>query len=345
MAKRMPLPEDYSQPETPMPGFAGVVSRIPKAPPRETVSSPEHDVASAEASPNAPVSSHPAPLAPGSKILGREMALIDVNLVDPNPLAPREVYTAEMIKARADALRTQGQHDPIHIIPNPEADGRYIIADGWTRIQACREHLVLPNLLAEIHRGMSVEEAAWFGYRQNEEREQHCDLDRAMFYEKMIAAGTPASKLATMVGLNKSTMSTYRAFAKLPENVLDIVKTDTKRFTAYPVSYIQRVSEKLGATHGARLAAEFASNGQSHTWLVTKANTLLEPKKKKATNPSINVRYRNGYYKNQGQNFSVSLTVPEEKLETFKSQLEALLETVADTSYIDGAARQENFPL
>lgn len=340
------MPGGYSQPDTPMPGFAGVVSKIPKGTSRNTVPPIDYDVtATTEAQQDIPSSSQPAIVTVGNNVIDREMAVIDVNLVDPNPLAPREVYTAEMIKARAEALRTQGQHDAIHVIPNPDVIGRYIIADGWTRIQACREHLVLPNLLAEIHRGMSIEEAAWFGYRQNEEREQHCDLDRAMFYEKMIAAGTPASKLATMVGLNKSTMSTYRAFSKLPDNVMDIVKTDTKRFSAYPVSYIQRVCEKLGGTHGARLAAEFASNGQSHTWLVTKVNTLLEPKKKKAANPSINVRYRNGYYKNQGQNFSVSLTVPEDKLETFKAQLEALLETVADTSYIDGAERQESLPL
>ena len=57
----------------------------------------------------------------------RNLTMLGVHLIDPNPLAPREIYTPEMILNRAEDLRAQGQHDPIHVIPNPNATGRFII--------------------------------------------------------------------------------------------------------------------------------------------------------------------------------------------------------------------------
>lgn len=336
MVKRMPLPEDLStvSAPSPMPGFAGVISKIPKPPPRREVALTD-ELALLDQGPAAPPTFTIDEKTEPQKVSGRQLLQLDVKLIDPNPFAPREVYTPAMIKARADALRTQGQHDPIHVIPNAEAEGRFIICDGWTRVQACLQHKILDSLLAEVHAGLSLKESAWFGYQQNEEREQHCDLDRAMFYEKMIKAGMSATQLAAKVGLSKAAMSTYRAFAKLPEDVMEIVRLDTRRFSAYPVSYIQRVCDRLGALQGVRLAVEFSTNGQSHTWLVNRANTLLDPKKRNSPLPSVSVRYRNGFYKNQGQNFSISLCVADDKVEQFRAGIEALLATVADTSCDD----------
>ena len=55
---------------------------------------------------------------------------------------------------------------------------------------------LLDTLLAEIHEGLSLREAAWFGYEQNEGREQQSDYDRAMFHEKLLADGETAEELA-----------------------------------------------------------------------------------------------------------------------------------------------------
>ena len=150
---------------------------------------------------------------------GRNLAMIEVHLIDPNPLAPREVYTPEMILQRAEDLRSQGQHDPIHVIPNPDAAGRFIICDGWTRVQACREHKVFGALLAEIHSNLGMQESAWFGYEQNEGRSQHCDLDRAMFYEKLIASGETPAEVARNAEISKTQLTFYRAYSKLPPDV------------------------------------------------------------------------------------------------------------------------------
>ena len=263
-------------------------------------------------------------------ITGRNLRMIRVDLIDPNPLAPREVYTPQMIKDRAEALRTQGQHDPIHVIPNENADGRYIISDGWTRVQACLEHKVLDELLAEVHENLSLEESAWFGYQQNEERQQQCDLDRALFFEKLISAGESATEVAKRAKVSKTQMTFYRAFAKLPPDVMDIIRNDPERFGASSAYQISKVADKVGVRQAVRLAVKFAEDGHPYAWLVNQAQLLLNPSDHKAPAPSKQVRFGNGFYKQRGDLFEVSIAVSADKRAGFAQALEALLSTVAE---------------
>lgn len=260
----------------------------------------------------------------------RNLCLIPIALIDANPLAPREVYTPQMIKDRAEALRTQGQHDPIHVIPNPDIDGRFIIADGWTRVQACLEHKVLDELLAEIHDHLTIQQAAWFGYQQNEEREQHCDLDRAMFYEKLIASGESAAEVARKAGVSRAQMTYYRSFSKLPADVIEIIKNDPKRFGASAAYQLSKVADKVGRKQAVRLAVKFTEENHPYAWIVNQAQALMEPKANKQPLASKQVRYNNGYYKQRGDAFEIIITVDPAKRAKFASELEALLATVAE---------------
>lgn len=261
---------------------------------------------------------------------GRDMRIISVDLIDVNPLAPREIYTPAMISDRAENLRTQKQHDPIHVIPNPEAPGRFIIADGWTRVQACRIHGVLPALLAEVHHHLTVREAAWFGYEQNEGREGHCDLDRAQFYEKMINDGDTPTEIARRTNLSKSLLSFYRSYAKLPEDVLEIVREHPNKFSANVAYHLAKVFEKCGAKKAVALASKFAAEEQTVRWLINQAQSFISPSNHKTIAPMKHIRYGNGYYKQRGDGFEVSIhSVPAEKREQFAEALEELLDTVA----------------
>lgn len=264
---------------------------------------------------------------PGS--IERTLRQIPVALIDPNPLAPREVYTPQMIKDRAEALRTQGQHDPIHVIPNPGHEGRFIICDGWTRVQACLEHKVLDELLAEIHEDLTIEESAWFGYQQNEERQQQCDLDRALFFEKLIGAGESATEIAKRARISKTQMTFFRAFAKLPADVMDIVKTTPDRFGASSAYQISKVADRVGVRQAVRLAVKFAEERHPYTWLVNQAQLLVNPSEHKTPPPSKQVRFGNGFYKQRGDFFEVSIEVSADKRADFAHALEALLSTVA----------------
>jgi ParB family chromosome partitioning protein len=269
-------------------------------------------------------------VAPDAFNFGRNLQSISIQLIDPNPLAPREVYTSEMILSRADDLRAQGQHDPIHVIPNPDALGRFIICDGWTRVQACREHKVFDSLLAEIHNELSLEESAWFGYEQNECRAMHCDLDRAMFYEKLIAAGESAVEIARRAKLSKTMMSFYRAYAKLPEDVMEIVRQNPGKFGANAAYQLHKLHEKCGIRKVVALAGKYAGEDQTVRWLTNQAQALLNPIASKSITPAKQIRYSNGYYKQRGNTFEVSIAVPGDKQVEFSIALEKLLDTVAE---------------
>ena len=260
---------------------------------------------------------------------GRNLAMIEVHLIDPNPLAPREVYTPEMILQRAEDLRSQGQHDPIHVIPNPDAAGRFIICDGWTRVQACREHKVFGALLAEIHSNLGMQESAWFGYEQNEGRSQHCDLDRAMFYEKLIAAGESAAEIARRAKLSKTMMTFYRAYSKLPEDVLDIVRQHPHKFGATEAYQLSKLHDKAGIRKAVALASKYASEDQTQRWLTNQVQAILNPVTQKAKTSGKTIRYANGIYKQRGDVFELVISVSAEQREIFAQGLEKLLEMAA----------------
>lgn len=260
---------------------------------------------------------------------GRDLRYIPVELIDPNILAPREVYTPQMIRDRAEALRDQGQHDPIHVIPNPDAPGRYVICDGWTRVQACIDHKVLPELLAQVHSNLSLQDAAWFGYQQNEEREQHCDLDRAMFYAKLIQAGASAAEVGRRASKSKAQMARYGYFAKLPETVLDIVREAPGKFGSNAAEALYKVFNARGQAKTVALAQRYKDEDQTVRWLVAQAEAAIAPTGHKPRSQAKNWRFGNGYLKQRGDTFDMQVQVPAEQREAFAEALEQLLATVA----------------
>ncbi len=264
----------------------------------------------------------------GGASVSRNLVHIPVELIDPNPLAPREVYTPEMISARAEDLRDQGQHDPIHVIRNPEYPGRYIICDGWTRVQACTTHKVLPALLAQVHE-LSLQESAWFGYEQNEGRAQHTDFDRAMFYEKMIAQGETAAELARRAKLPRAMMTFYRAYKKLPDEILDLVRERPLKFSARVAYSLHQLHEAAGIRRTLTVATKFAEEDQTVRWLSNQVQAATHPKQHKVVPTTKHIKYSNGYYKQREDAFELSIEVEADKREAFAQALEALLETVA----------------
>lgn len=266
---------------------------------------------------------------PSSELAGqRVIRMINVHLIDPNPFAPREVYTVRMIGDRAEDLRSQGQHDPIHVIPHPDVTGRFIIADGWTRVQACTHHKVFEELLAEIHPDLTVQEAAWFGYQQNEGRQDQCDLDRARFYEKMIEAGISANEVARRANISKQLMSNYRSYGKLPEDVIEIIRQYPEKFGSNVAVQLTKLYDKCGVRKTVTLAARFAEEDQPVRWLISQVQAAVNPSDRSSASPLKHIRYTNGYYKQRADGFELSIKVPEEKRDAFAAALEKLLDTV-----------------
>lgn len=260
----------------------------------------------------------------------RDLRTINVNLIDPNPLAPREIYTAEMILARASDLRDQGQHDPIHVMPNPDAPGRFIILDGWTRTQACLSHKVMTALHAEVHHNLSLQQAAWFGYDQNECRQGHHDIDRAMFYEKLIAAGEAPADIYRRARISKSLMSFYRSYAKLPEDILEVVRITPARFTATVAFHLLKAYNAVGVRKTVALANRFATEDRSQAWLADQVQSLInQPDGERKPTPMKHLVYENGQFKQIGSTFSLSIKVEDDQAPEFAEKIEKLLAEVA----------------
>ena len=261
---------------------------------------------------------------------------IDPQLIDPNPFAPRQIYPDEVVLRRAEELRIE-QREAIHVIPNPDAQGRYIIADGWTRVLSCVKYAARPTLRAEIHLDLSVQEAAWFGYAQNEQREQHCDFDRAMFFEKLIAEGSPISDVIARSNISKTVMTMYRAFGKLPSEVIEIIKGKPQKFSYRAAYELGRISESAGARKTVAVALKFNDEDQPIRWLVNQTQAVLHPSPHKVSGSLKHIRYSNGYYKQKGESFEMSVQVQPERMEQFSAALEALLDTVAIKASPDSA--------
>lgn len=282
----------------------------------------------------------------------RDIREVDVDLIDPNPLAPREVYTNAMIRAMADALTEQNQHDVIHVVPNLDTPGRFIICDGWTRVQACKKHDILGGkLLAEIHHELTVEESAWFGYQQNEVRNQHFDVDRGLFYAKLIEAGQSQTEIARRTNLSKSLMSFYLSYSKLPEQVLDLVRDKPERFGATAAYHLAKFfldNKNLAAILD--LAQQFAVEGHSVRWLAAQTKLPVAHQPNKPAPKIKKVTYANGRYEISEAQCKLDINlenVPPAMRSTFTIELEKLIAMVAagDPTQVDQANNKSDSSL
>lgn len=288
---------------------------------------------------NEPYPSQPNTNFESSNETGRDIRLIDPILIDPNPLAPREVYTAKMIKVRAEELRTQGQRDPIHVIPNPAYPDRFIIADGWTRVQACLQHNALGKLLTEVHQELNLESSAWLGWENNEGRSAHTDIDRGLFFSKMLERGQSATEIAAKAKISESAMTFFRAYGKLPPEVMAIMRENSERFGSLVAYNLLRLTEKFGTSAALELMDKYLKDGHGSRWIVAQVKALLtSPSPRPTPSQHTNLKYQNGYLKTRSDGrVEVAIHVAPEKLVEFSKALEALLSTVAVLASSDDA--------
>lgn len=293
-------------------------------------------------------------LPPGAEtaqtVAGRHLQMIPVERITENPFASREIYTPEMILERASNLRTQGQHDPIHVIPHPDKLGYYMIADGQTRVYACQMHHVLDALLAEVHTDMTPKEAAYFGYDQNKGRCNPTDIDTAFFISRLMmrenledesASDEDVPKvlgkeIAERLGLNPATITHYLKYTKLPPELLGVVKDYPAKFTYNAVIHLYRVHKAQRTAKAVQLAQRFATEDRSIAWLMAQAAAIAEPSKRKVANTTgitkSTVVYANGKLTRKGSEFNVTFEVRPEECEPFFSGLKTLLDKYGVTA-------------
>lgn len=202
------------------------------------------------------------------------LKMIPVDLIDENPLPQRSVYLDEEIREIAASLRTNEQRDPIHVRPNPDKPGRYIICDGWTRVLATRKYgaeLGLPQVMeARIRNDMDDLQGCLHGYLQNEERNALADIDKGLLFHKLVHERKMSSRdVMAMFGIHQDAeMSFYTSFGKLTPDVIALISPYKDMFSksfAYEVARIQKDHGEKASQVAAQLVVGREAGGKQLT--------------------------------------------------------------------------------
>jgi ParB family chromosome partitioning protein len=216
--------------------------------------------------------SQPTSGAPEIKPHEGDYIVIDARLVDQNRYPPRQLYHDDAIKIIADSIRDNGQRDAIHVMPHPDKPGRFIVGDGWTRVQAIRSYSINEyKILARIHQGTSEREISWLGFDQNEQRSEQTDYDRAMFFISQKANGAQWDEIAEKSGISKSRMSHFAAYEKLPAQLSYLVKMNTAKLSARAAYFLSQAVANHGEEVAERLAQRFVDEDRPQSWLESQA--------------------------------------------------------------------------
>lgn len=223
MAKRMPLPPDVivePQDTSPAPafmlGFAGVVSKIVKPPPRELFTLKEGgDYLPPE----------PALAVQNSTRESRQQSMADgveipVDMIDVSPYQPRITINEQAISDLGLSIAAEGQINAIIVRP---VNGRYELICGERRWRAVQS--IGKSVVRAIIRDLSNNESAVISLADNDAREDLTDYERSLRYQYMLEnkLAKNAADIGRRVGKNEMFISRCMSFFKLPLEVMPLL--------------------------------------------------------------------------------------------------------------------------
>lgn len=265
--------------------------------------------------------------------------LIDARIIDNNPYPPRHIHAEDVIDALAKSIADHGQRDPVHVIPHPEKPGRFIISDGWTRVQAIKAYDINDTkVLAKVHLNLSIEDAAWMGYDQNEKRSPHTDLDRALFFAVWIKKGLSLGEISRRTGISKALLSYYGAFDKLPSEAMVLARNNPGKISASVAHLLHRTSEVAGEEKMMRLLGVYLGEDRPRSWLKNELDKLSTPKESAAhtARPRMNFHKKfgvTGLYKQRSDGLvEMRMEVPTDRVDEFNDRVVALMDEFFSSS-------------
>lgn len=190
---------------------------------------------------------------------------IPVSALDECPTNPRVIYRTEDLARFGQTLLAEGQREAIHVVVHPTTPDRFYVIDGHRRWRGMSMHPQARQILAIVED--LDDPLAWyrFGYQQNTEREAQSDLDNALAWRRLLDQQLVKQQveIAMITGRSESYITQVLAMAKLPEPVLDMMKTDPGYFS-YRLSYeIVQVWKRLGDEAAADFARDLLARGAS----------------------------------------------------------------------------------
>ncbi len=205
---------------------------------------------------------------------------VDLNLIEPNPFQPREVFDDEDIEELAKTIDQHGLLSPIVVRKH---EGGYQIVLGERRFRA-HQKLGKATIKAEVKDKYSDKDMAEVAIIENIQRVQLSPIEEAHAFEKLINEhGYTHEQVADRVGKSRSAVSNTLRLTKLPEEVQGWLKEE--KLTAGHA----RALLSADVTDPLAMAKEIIEGGLNvrQTETVTKNISTGTPKKVAVKDPNI----------------------------------------------------------
>lgn len=260
-------------------------------------------------------------------------AEIDVDSIDANEFAPRTTYSPKMLRERATSLDQEGQLEAIHVIENPSFPGRYIIGDGWTRVQSAKIFKVKKTLLAKIYSDKNELEIAQIGFKINQNRNEACDFDTANFAQKLAEKGLSQREIASSVNLSQAKVSQLKNFFDLPDEILELMPEHGARF---PLPTVAPIAQALIVNEEETLTAvkNYVNTNDKHLKLIATCKAIKkgEPiKKSEEAEQTSAPKYSNFTIKASNKGYKINAVIEKSKRKDFEESLQELLLKFGET--------------
>lgn len=172
-----------------------------------------------------------APVSPGNapgKFDGtraaRDVRLIPVGQITPDPDQPRDEFDEEALGRLTHSLEARGQLQPIRVRWS-EGEGKWMIIAGERRWRAARQSRTVRELACVVvDRAMSAEEVLHEQLVENCLREDLRPVEQARAFRRVMSArGWSATRMAEELGVSPPTVTRALALLRLPDDIREAV--------------------------------------------------------------------------------------------------------------------------
>lgn len=154
-------------------------------------------------------------------VAGQVVVELDPMTIDPSFVPDRMPTNDDEFKEFVEAIRTQGQHVPILVRPNPEKPERYQVAFGHRRLRAAIE---LGAPVRAIVRTLTDQELVVAQGQENNQRKDLSYIEKVRFGQKLDQQGFGRDVIMASLAVYKSDLSNMLSVAaRIPIDLIDAI--------------------------------------------------------------------------------------------------------------------------
>lgn len=176
---------------------------------------------------------------------------------------PRHFYSRQSISSLALNLNTQEQQQPIHVTPDYEGDG-YFIVDGGRRVQALHESIFDYGLalIVDVPQGIASYK---LGYDLNTQHQTQTVFDDAISWKQMLddSLFPNQTALAEYLNVDKTVVSATLSISDLPTTLIEKMVDRAEQFGMNMAYNIVKFFRVVGEIAAEKLVAQIIADGLS----------------------------------------------------------------------------------